>query len=382
MRFAPLQRFPAHSSSIMVGLASPGRLRPQVLSTSRRFFIRREPAGLVSCRIRSWGCALQSFSPTAWPYAVSSADPLVVLVPLVSISTSRSRSRPRRPRPPRTRTTAASSHRGRSPGGPKPLPPISPTPKRRRAERSPDPREPKPLRAGQWLYSPGPKPHRAERPSESDCAEAPPNRPSARSAGAEAPPDETYCPLPAAPKSCAVRTSARSSHTRRHPTTGPLARLSGTRESQPVRAIPLAPRRSRSPAGNPEAAAQRSRNRSSVHTRRAVRSSRARRLFRLGRPRLSRRDPKAVPLPACSPPHSTGNRSHGEARRPSRTLRSPKTSPSSIGLPVSRRSEDPVELRRGPKTSLETAGVRRPRRRGQVVRSRQNPKALPVPDTS
>jgi hypothetical protein len=36
-------------------------------------------------------------------------------------------------------------------------------PKHRRAERTPDPREPKLLRAGQWLYSRGPKPLRAER---------------------------------------------------------------------------------------------------------------------------------------------------------------------------------------------------------------------------
>jgi hypothetical protein len=81
MRFAPLQRVPARSSSIVVGLASPGRLRPQVFATSRRVSIHREPAGLISCRIRSWGCALQSFVPTAWPYAVSGADPLLALVP-------------------------------------------------------------------------------------------------------------------------------------------------------------------------------------------------------------------------------------------------------------------------------------------------------------
>jgi hypothetical protein len=66
---------------MMDGLASPARLRPQVFTTSRRVSIRREPAGLVSCRIRSWGCTLQSFSPTAWPYVVSDADPLLVLVP-------------------------------------------------------------------------------------------------------------------------------------------------------------------------------------------------------------------------------------------------------------------------------------------------------------
>jgi hypothetical protein len=41
--------------------------------------IRLEPAGLVSCRIRSWGCALQSVAPPVQPYAVSGADPLLPL---------------------------------------------------------------------------------------------------------------------------------------------------------------------------------------------------------------------------------------------------------------------------------------------------------------
>jgi hypothetical protein len=63
------------------GLPDPTDLRPQVFSTSRRVSIRCEPAGLVSCRIRSWGWTLQSFAPTAWPYAVSGADPLMTLVP-------------------------------------------------------------------------------------------------------------------------------------------------------------------------------------------------------------------------------------------------------------------------------------------------------------
>lgn len=89
VRFAPLQRLPARSSSIVAGLASPVRLRPQVFSTSRRVSIRREPAGLVSCRIRSWGSTLQSLAPTAWPYAVSDADPLMVLVLLATISPPR-----------------------------------------------------------------------------------------------------------------------------------------------------------------------------------------------------------------------------------------------------------------------------------------------------
>jgi hypothetical protein len=41
--------------------------------------VRPVPAGLVSCRIRSWGCTLQSFPPLAWPYAVSGAFPLLML---------------------------------------------------------------------------------------------------------------------------------------------------------------------------------------------------------------------------------------------------------------------------------------------------------------
>jgi hypothetical protein len=63
------------------GLPHPTDLRPQVFSTSRRFSIRREPAGLISCRIRSWGLTLQSFAPATWLYAVSGAPPLMTLVP-------------------------------------------------------------------------------------------------------------------------------------------------------------------------------------------------------------------------------------------------------------------------------------------------------------
>ena len=99
---------------------------------------------------------------------------------LVSTSTSRSRSCPRRPKPPRTRTAAA------FPPGPKlrraePPLSISPAPKHHRAERSPDPREPKLLRAGQWLNSPGPKSLRAGQSPELVCAETQPNRASTRS---------------------------------------------------------------------------------------------------------------------------------------------------------------------------------------------------------
>jgi hypothetical protein len=37
-------------------------------------FFRPEPAGLISCRFRSWGSSLQSFTPSAQPYAVSGAS--------------------------------------------------------------------------------------------------------------------------------------------------------------------------------------------------------------------------------------------------------------------------------------------------------------------
>jgi hypothetical protein len=85
MRFAPLQRLPARSSTMWTGLPHPAGC---ALRFSRPLgaFIHREPAGLVSCRIRSWGCTLQSLSPTAWPYAVSGADPLLTLDPPDTIS--------------------------------------------------------------------------------------------------------------------------------------------------------------------------------------------------------------------------------------------------------------------------------------------------------
>jgi hypothetical protein len=55
----------------------PGLPRPTACAS--RFsqppdaFFRPAPAGPVSCRIRSWGFALQSFAPLAQPYAVSDA---------------------------------------------------------------------------------------------------------------------------------------------------------------------------------------------------------------------------------------------------------------------------------------------------------------------
>jgi hypothetical protein len=44
-------------------------------------FIRPEPAGLVSCRYRSWGCTLQSITPLVQPYAVSGASYPQAVVP-------------------------------------------------------------------------------------------------------------------------------------------------------------------------------------------------------------------------------------------------------------------------------------------------------------
>jgi hypothetical protein len=61
----------------------PGLPRPTACTS--RFsqppgaFIRPEPAGPVSCRIRSWGSALQSFPPLVQPYAVSDAVTLLAL---------------------------------------------------------------------------------------------------------------------------------------------------------------------------------------------------------------------------------------------------------------------------------------------------------------
>jgi hypothetical protein len=315
MRFAPLQRFPAHSSSIMVGLASPGRLRPQVFSTSRRFLIRREPAGLVSCRIRSWGCALQSFAPTAWPYAVSGADPLVVLVPArhhlyvplplahakaeTSVSPvgsspsrpSRSPDGPNRCRPSRRYHGTAEPNGRPTLGGRNPLEPDSGSTLRGRNPFEPNgrasPPVPKHRRTGRPIDPPGPKPRRTRRPAL--CA--PIRRPTRH------------------------RTSIRSPRARRLASTGPLARLSETRRLRPVRAIPPAPRRGRSPAGNTEAADRHARNRSSVRARRAARSSTTRRLPNLVRPRLPRTDPKAEPFPACAPTCLTSNRRSGETSR-------------------------------------------------------------------
>jgi hypothetical protein len=61
----------------------PGLPRPTAcayrLSQPRGALIRPVPAGLISCQIRSWGLALQSFAPPAQPYAVSGAAALLTL---------------------------------------------------------------------------------------------------------------------------------------------------------------------------------------------------------------------------------------------------------------------------------------------------------------
>jgi hypothetical protein len=43
-------------------------------SQPRDAFIRLKLAGLVPCRIRSWGSVLQSFAPLVQPYIVSDAS--------------------------------------------------------------------------------------------------------------------------------------------------------------------------------------------------------------------------------------------------------------------------------------------------------------------
>jgi hypothetical protein len=149
----------------MAGLASPVRLRPQVISTSRRFSY--PPRACRPC-----------FMP----------DPLMGLHPSepfshrVAVRRLRRRSPhgvgpcsspSQRPAPARTRegrNLLAPGWRWPFPPGPKPLrseppPPIPPVPKHRRAERSPDPPKPKLRRAGQWLDPPEPKLRRIRRPA-------------------------------------------------------------------------------------------------------------------------------------------------------------------------------------------------------------------------
>jgi hypothetical protein len=53
-------------------------------------FIRLEPAGLVSCRCRSWGCTLQSITPPAQQHTVSSIAYPQAVSPTTALSDSKS----------------------------------------------------------------------------------------------------------------------------------------------------------------------------------------------------------------------------------------------------------------------------------------------------
>jgi hypothetical protein len=197
MRFAPLQRFPARSSSMMDGLASPDRLRPQVFSTSRRFFnppracrpcfmpdplLGLRPSELYSHRVavrrlqrRSpRGVGPRSF-PSLRPAPAHAREDRSLLgpgrpLPLPTLAEAlavRSRCRPSRRRrnaaEPNGRPTlwsrssfvpdSGSTLRGRNPIEPNVRP--NPTaPKRRRTERPLDPPEPKPRRTRRPALSP------------------------------------------------------------------------------------------------------------------------------------------------------------------------------------------------------------------------------------
>jgi hypothetical protein len=105
----PPMRSPAPSASPRTGqrlFVWPGL--PHRTACASRFsqppgaFIRPVPGGLVSCHIRSWGCALQSFAPPVQPYAVSGA--------LALLSFRRTRAPPhahrKRPKPTTARSPA------------------------------------------------------------------------------------------------------------------------------------------------------------------------------------------------------------------------------------------------------------------------------------
>jgi hypothetical protein len=79
LRFLPLQRLPTQSSGIWAGLPHPTASASR-FSQPLDAFIRPELAGLISCRIRSWGSPYRAFFLTVQPYAVSGAAPLMVLV--------------------------------------------------------------------------------------------------------------------------------------------------------------------------------------------------------------------------------------------------------------------------------------------------------------
>jgi len=81
MRFFPLQRFPARDS----GLAWPGPpTRPPCAYRFSRplgAFIRPEPAGLVSCRIRSWGLPFRALLLTRSRTLLPTPLPLLAFGP-------------------------------------------------------------------------------------------------------------------------------------------------------------------------------------------------------------------------------------------------------------------------------------------------------------
>lgn len=80
LRFSPLQRFPSTGQRHVVD----PRFHPRATCAFRfsqplGALIRPEPAGHISDRSRSWGCALQGVAPLMQPYAVSGAAcPLAV----------------------------------------------------------------------------------------------------------------------------------------------------------------------------------------------------------------------------------------------------------------------------------------------------------------
>jgi hypothetical protein len=275
MRFAPLQRLPARSSSMMVGLATPGRLRPQVFSTSRRVsyppracrpcFMPDPLMGLRPSELCSRRVAVRRLRRRSPPGVGPTRFHLDVPLPLTPVKAETSPD-PNNRRP---------FYQDRSPGRPKRLLPTSPAPKHRRAERSPDPREPKPRRAGQLLNSPGPRSLRAGRssappaPKRSRTVRPPdPPKPSAeadRPVGRDALPSARRSedrrpsgidPRPVDPKAPAVRTvrspvrdprasSGSSDPTRTPPRPKPYRECEG---SSPMRSEPkLSARRTNRP---------------------------------------------------------------------------------------------------------------------------------------
>jgi hypothetical protein len=89
--FGPLQRLPGGGQPPAPGFPVPARC---VFRFSRPLdaLLRPPPAGLISCRSRSWGSPFRALLLAAQPYAVSGAAPLLSLLP------SRPRPPPRSPR--------------------------------------------------------------------------------------------------------------------------------------------------------------------------------------------------------------------------------------------------------------------------------------------